>query len=193
MKIVLLGDSFTQGYAVDPGKCWADRLLLPGWEVVNAGMNGDSVMGMSIRFYDDVLSCQPDRVLITGGLNDLLYGGTGRDVTAFYASMIMEAREAGVAPIIGLEPSIDPNMAGLYWIDGIDYYRIANEQHDLIKDLRTMAKENGLPSVDFFKFVERMKAARPTKNYYVDGVHLVPEGHEKVAEFAARELTAIPY
>ena len=59
MKIILLGDSFTQGYLVEPGECWADRLeygdLLPGWEVDNQGMNGDSTMGMDLRLREQIL------------------------------------------------------------------------------------------------------------------------------------------
>ncbi len=207
MKIILLGDSFTQGYLVEPGECWADRLeygdLLPGWEVDNQGMNGDSTMGMDLRLREQILGSDgssyglpdeapPERILITGGINDLIYGGSKEDVEHYYASMIMTCREQGVQPILGLEPAIDPNLAGVFWMAGIDYYRVAEEQAVMTEDLRSMAKENDLYVVDFYKAVEALKRKRPDERIYQDGLHVTPEVHFYLAEFAAAELTAIP-
>ena len=213
MKLILLGDSFTQGYLTEPGEGWADRLcadndgdytagmfggesaLLPGWSVENHGMNGDTAMGMDLRLKEQILADDnelPDRVLITGGINDLIYGGTGADVTHFYASMIMAAVEHGVQPIIGLEPAIDPNLAGVFWMEGINYFRVADEQKELTEDLRTMAKENGLYTVDFYRAVETIKAQHQGRRVYQDGLHLIPEVHVLLSEYAAAELIQIP-
>ena len=193
MRLILLGDSFTQGYGVDPGKAWGDQMMIPDWEIINRGLNGDTTYTMDLRFMEDVVDYLPDRVLITGGINDLIVGSDVYDVVSFYADMILTSREFGIQPVIGLEPPIDPGMAGIYWLEGVDYYRIAREQYRLTKALRQLAEDNGLSRVDFFRYLGRLKASRPAKNYYLDGLHLTAEAHNLLARFAQDMLKAIPF
>lgn len=64
MKILCLGDSFTQGYLVD--KNYTDYLKDEGHEILNLGINGDRTSGMLERFKPKKCDIQ----IIFGGTND---------------------------------------------------------------------------------------------------------------------------
>ena len=64
MKILCLGDSFTQGYLVD--KNYTDYLKDEGHEISNLGINGDRTSGMLERFKPKKCDIQ----IIFGGTND---------------------------------------------------------------------------------------------------------------------------
>ena len=54
MKIYCLGDSLTTGYGVSGSDCWVRRVAVKtGFEMINAGLNGDVTLGMAARFYRD--------------------------------------------------------------------------------------------------------------------------------------------
>jgi len=63
--VVFLGDSITQG--------WGDEMggSFPGVKVANRGISGDTTRGMLIRLQEDVLSLQPEAVVLLMGTNDL--------------------------------------------------------------------------------------------------------------------------
>lgn len=73
--LVCFGDSITEGLI---GASYVERLraALPGVAVVNAGVNGDTVLHLLRRVERDVIARRPDVVTIMVGLNDLttLYG-----------------------------------------------------------------------------------------------------------------------
>ena len=64
MKIICLGDSFTEGYLVDKG--YTEYLKDAGHQVINLGINGDRTSGMLERFVPEVCDVQ----IIFGGSND---------------------------------------------------------------------------------------------------------------------------
>jgi lysophospholipase L1-like esterase len=68
--LVCFGDSLTEGTI---GASYIDilRPQLPGVRVVNAGINGDTVLNLLRRFERDVLPQRPDVVVVFVGLNDL--------------------------------------------------------------------------------------------------------------------------
>ncbi len=76
--IVALGDSIVKGYGVGEG--WPEMLArsladsFPNVRVFNAGRSGDTAgQGLS-RLEDDVLTHDPDLVLVSFGLNDMKNG-----------------------------------------------------------------------------------------------------------------------
>ena len=59
MKIVAFGDSITQGYGVDPEQCWLKYLgkkLGNTFDLINAGVGGNSAREAMARYEKDVLS-----------------------------------------------------------------------------------------------------------------------------------------
>lgn len=73
--LVCFGDSITEGAI---GASYVDKLRerLPGVSVVNAGVNGDTVLHLLRRAERDVVAYSPDVITIMVGLNDLttVYG-----------------------------------------------------------------------------------------------------------------------
>jgi lysophospholipase L1-like esterase len=64
-SVVFLGDSITQGAGDD------FRGLLPGLQIANRGISGDTTRGMLIRLQQDVLSLNPKAIVMLMGTNDL--------------------------------------------------------------------------------------------------------------------------
>ena len=63
--LVFLGDSITQGWGPEMGNAF------PGVKVANRGISGDTTRGMLIRLQEDVLSLNPEGVVMLMGTNDL--------------------------------------------------------------------------------------------------------------------------
>lgn len=63
--LVFLGDSITQGWGDNMGNSFT------GLKVANRGISGDTTRGVLIRIQDDVLSLNPQGVVILIGTNDL--------------------------------------------------------------------------------------------------------------------------
>src|SRR6476660_2498547 len=63
--VVLLGDSITQGWGED-FSYW-----FPGMKMANRGISGDTTRGVLIRVQEDVLTLQPQAVVLLIGTNDL--------------------------------------------------------------------------------------------------------------------------
>jgi len=68
---VCLGDSITHGRCSDDYVSRVrDEIGIKGWEIVNAGINGDTAWNMLQRL-DQILACEPDAVSILAGTNDV--------------------------------------------------------------------------------------------------------------------------
>ena len=96
MKVVCLGDSLTYGYGVPRKDCWASLTAArTGHTLVNRGVNGDTTGGMLARFGRDVLEERPQRVLLMGGANDIIYGGSDAPARLNLMAMVRQAEAAG--------------------------------------------------------------------------------------------------
>lgn len=112
VTIAFIGDSVTQGCfecymktetaletVFDYKSAYSTRvgeilhMLYPSAQVniINSGISGDNARGGALRFERDVLSYNPDLVVISFGLND---SGGGKDGIAKYASALEEMFKA---------------------------------------------------------------------------------------------------
>jgi lysophospholipase L1-like esterase len=84
--LVCFGDSITEGVI---GASYVDivRGALPGVRVINAGINGDTVIHLLRRVERDVVAHQPDIVMIMVGLNDLTTAYGLRSSKAYYHAL----------------------------------------------------------------------------------------------------------
>jgi len=117
VRIVAFGDSVTQGvmeqHVLDSTNVY-HRLLqtkledfypTASFSTFNAGVSGDNVPNALKRLDRDVLSLQPDLVLIAFGLNDSLKGDPGlAEFSAGLSEMILTIRKETEADIILLTP-----------------------------------------------------------------------------------------
>ena len=77
----------------------AVRERLPGWEIVNAGHNGDTCAQLLARV-EPVLACQPDAIVVETGGNDALQDRSpedfGRDLTALVDRLQASGAQLGL-------------------------------------------------------------------------------------------------
>jgi acyl-CoA thioesterase I len=106
-RIVILGDSITAGYGVDPAQAYPVLLQqkinaagLP-FEVVNAGVSGDTTAG-GLRRIDWALSKGADVLVVALGGNDGLRGVPAKQTAANLDGIIKRARTKipGLAVIV---------------------------------------------------------------------------------------------
>lgn len=94
--IVCFGDSLTYGTGASKGMSYPDQLSrMTGRSIVNAGVPGDTTEDALTRLEDDVLSHEPDIVLITLGGNDLKNGISKEQAFDNLASIVREIQSRG--------------------------------------------------------------------------------------------------
>ena len=200
-RVVMLGDSITQGGEGPGGYVWLVRSYLKALypaatiEVVNAGISGHKSTDMLARYQKDVLDKKPDLITISVGVNDVWHGyfdfannrpipnGDGPNgikldaYTQNVEEMIKRGKNAGAkivvlsTTVIYEDPQSKPNIA------------VANYN----ASLKRLAKKHGQTFVDFQKPFQKLIAAyRDTTGardnlLTSDGVHMNAAGNKVMA------------
>lgn len=109
--VVVLGDSLTAGYGLDAGKSWTTHLAAAsGWQVVNAGVSGDTVAQGQARLAALLEAHRPAAVLVELGGNDMLRRQPQRETVAGLEAIVDQVRAAGARPVLVATPA--PSLAG---------------------------------------------------------------------------------
>lgn len=179
-KWVFLGDSLTYGYGVQRRQTWVslcrERL---GLEMINAGITGDTTGGMLARFQTDVLPQQPTHLFLMGGANDIFLSGETAGAKANLGAIIYQALSRGMTPMVGLPSPIHPMVAQSPWGQMFDFAQASAQMEELCQWLRHFAASFGIAVVDF----RDVFGVPPEAQYYVDGLHANPLGHQRMAEW----------
>ncbi|MBF8984294.1 hypothetical protein IZY60_12170 [Lutibacter sp. B2] len=89
--------------------------------------------------------------------------------------------ENNIVPIIGIQPLTEPKMSNMYWSATTDFERV-NEN---IKKYREWAvqfgKINNVRIIDFCSELKKHITEKNKHEFYIDGVHLTPQGHKIMA------------
>lgn len=102
-KIVCLGDSLTWGFPYGPTYSWVHLVSQrTGLNMINRGVNGNCTEDMLRRFSRDVVSAQPDHVILLGGTNDIIIRESFPRIIYNLEALVEEAVKHNIAPIIGL-------------------------------------------------------------------------------------------
>lgn len=171
-RILFFGDSLTAGYGLeDPSDGFtavlARRIDSLGWdwEVVNAGLSGETSAGGDGRI-DWVLQQPVDVFVLELGANDGLRGIPVEETARNLQSIIDKVRKAyPAAKLVMAGMQAPPNMGSDFTVR---FRRIFPE----------LAARNGMASIPFL--LEGV-AGEPALNQS-DGIHPTPEGHRLVAE-----------
>jgi acyl-CoA thioesterase-1 len=157
--ILVVGDSLSAGYGVDPQETWvsllSDRLAEKGYgyRVVNASISGDTTNGGLKRLPRALELHQPSLVIIGLGGNDGLRGLPVKGMRENLAQMIELSRTAG-AKVVLLGILIPPNYGRAYEEAFAGVYP-------------TLAEEYGVPLVPFFMEGVALNA----EMMQADGIH----------------------
>lgn len=200
-RIVMLGDSITEGGESRGGYVWLIRAYLKelypsaNIEVLNAGVSGHKSNDMLARYQKDVLDKKPDLITISVGVNDVWHahydfannreipdgnGANGVKLDAYtqnVEAMIKQGKEAG-AKIVLLSTTViyedsesKPNRA-------VASYNAS---------LKRLARNHGQTFIDFQKpFHKLIGAYRETTGardnlLTTDGVHMNAAGNRVMA------------
>lgn len=160
MKILAIGDSFTQGYLVECNN-YTRFLTKAGFEVLNQGINGSTTSDMVKRYknirkrYKDI-----DYLIIFGGTNDFL---NGESVNLAYSNVnsILKLSLARKNIVI-IPPLIEEEEA----------YPIYSYVNNKLEDFA-----NELLKLNYYKV-----DCRKIDYNYLDGVHMGKVFHKNLAK-----------
>lgn len=175
-KYVFLGDSLIFGYGVKPKENWVNLLKNKyNLDIHNRGVNGSTTVDMLVRFQKDVINLNPTNLFLMGGTNDFLSNRSVQSTVDNLEIMIKDSLSNNINVILGIPPTIIPNMAKKLFIpcDTYDYCKKSlSELRSLILDL---CNKYNLQHIDFYTITNSIK----NNDYlFIDGIHFSPVGHE---------------
>jgi lysophospholipase L1-like esterase len=199
-KVVFFGDSITQMGAGNGGYIRLMEDIIKSenksdeFELVGAGISGNKVTDLYLRLEKDVLSKQPDIVVIYVGINDVWHkrlAGTGTDYVKFteFYDVIVKKLQAEKIKVIVCTPSVIGERKDN-----------SNEQDGELNMysnwLRNYAKTNQLICVDLrTDFQNYLIANNPSNEekglLTSDRVHLNAKGNLFVAQTIWKELKTL--
>ena len=190
-KIVFFGDSITQA-GVQPGgyimlidsMCNAAGLK-ESYDFIGAGVSGNKIYDLYLRIEEDVLTKDPDMVLIYVGVNDVWHkatSGTGTDAdkfAKFYQAVIKKLKDKNIKVVLCTPAAIGEKTDFSNSQDG--------DLNEYSKIIRGLAEKNGLPVIDLRKiFLEYDLKNNPDNKdrgiLTTDRVHLNAKGNQLVAD-----------
>lgn len=190
-KVVFFGDSITQ-MGAEPGgyiRLMEDLIKAENqaneYELVGAGISGNKVTDLYMRLERDVLSKQPDIVVIYIGINDIWHkrlAGTGTDYvkyTEFYEAIVKKLQAAKIQVVV-----CTPSVIG----ERKDHSNEQDGELNMYSNwLRNYAKVNQLPCVDLRTEFQNYLIANNPSNVEKglltsDRVHLNAKGNKFVAD-----------
>ena len=133
--LLVLGDSLSAGYGIDPKNGWVNLLqddLGDEHRVVNGSISGDTTGGGLARLPLLLEKFQPDFVILELGGNDGLRGQPLKLMKQNLASMIVLCKEASAVPVLfGMR--IPPNYGRRYTMAFAAVYdQLADETDTLL-------------------------------------------------------------
>lgn len=178
-RLLILGDSLTEGYGVEPEQAYPallDSLLqarIPGAKVIGGGVSGATSAG-AIRRLEWYARSRPEWVMLALGSNDGLRGIPIEETRKNLDTTIRYCRQRGWKVILaGLK--VPPNYGPAY----------ANA---FTRVFDSLAVQYGLP---YFPFLLEGVAGNPKMNQG-DGIHPNVQGHAQMAKQLFQFLSQLP-
>lgn len=190
-KVVFFGDSITQagvnpdGYITKMDSLIKAEGQSANYELVGAGISGNKIYDLYLRVENDVLSKNPDIVVIYIGINDVWHkasSGTGTDLPKyiqFYKALIKKFTDKNIKVIVCTPTVIGERNDNSNQQDG--------DLNQYSKVIRSLADEFKLPLVDlrnaFAGYLQKNNPKNEEKGILTtDRVHLNNAGNLLVAQ-----------
>jgi len=195
-KVIFFGDSITRlgaekdkrsgtGYILRLDSMIKNEKKSDQYELIGAGIDGNKVYDLYLRLEDDVLSKNPDVVVIYVGVNDVWHKtlrGTGTDADKFekfYQAILKKLIDKNIKAILCTPAVVGEKTDYSNPLDGD-----LNKYSGIIRDL---AKKNNLPLIDLRKkthdYLEKNNPDNKEKEILTyDGVHMNDLGNQFLAD-----------
>lgn len=208
MRILVFGDSITQGFNDEVSGGWCNRLVVEVMRqevsskgeydrsVVNLGISGDTTTDLLKRIKSETEAriskyetSTHDVVILMIGVNDTQY-----DMDTLQVKMDLDETKQNLLEIlailkefnvktvfVGAAPVYEPRIQPMTWKPTHGYSNtLISERNTLIK---RVAEENSCSFVDMSGVYERQEA-----EVLPDGIHPNAQGHEYIYKQVARAL-----
>lgn len=135
--VLAFGDSVTFGTGAASGEDWPSLLAArTGWQVVNAGVPGDTAEVAGARLGALLAEHRPQLVFLELGGNDLLRGRSGEAIKADLRRLIREIRASGAQVVLVAVPAMSLQALVGHPADAPLYAALAEEERiPLIADV----------------------------------------------------------
>lgn len=190
-RIVFFGDSITQagvqptGYITKLSELIKEKGLANNYELLGAGIGGNKVYDLYLRMDEDVLSKNPDMVIIWVGVNDVWHkrtSGTGTDpdkFEKFYTAIIKKMQQKNIKVTLCTPAAIGEKTDFSNELDG--------DLNKYSAIIRNIAQKNNCGLIDLRKSFLQYNLANNSENKEMgilttDRVHLNEKGNQLVAE-----------
>ena len=179
-RILILGDSLTEGYGVSAQQAFPSLLEKKlndefssdknsSYEIINAGISGSTSSGGVSRI-EWLLKSKPDFLILALGGNDGLRGVPVEETKNNLEKIILAAKSKDI-PTLLAGMKMPPNY-------GIEYTR------EFSKQFEDLANQENVPLIPFL--LEGV-GGNPAMNL-PDRIHPNPAGHQKIAETVFQNL-----
>ena len=195
-RVIFFGDSITELGAVDRGyiKLLGEMLVEEGFsgqfDLIGAGLSGNKIPDLQQRLQKDVISKEPDLVIIYIGINDVWQKsvGSGTDEDEFakvYKSLISKIEETGAEVVL-----CTPTVIGERKANANEFDADLNHYAEIVRQL---AADHHTGLVDLRNIFVRYNLKHNSKNQDMgiltnDGVHLNKKGNQVVADAMLNQL-----
>lgn len=172
-RVLAIGDSLTFGYGASPDASWPVKLgEVTGWQVENAGVNGDTSAGALQRLPSLLAAGSYDAILIGIGGNDMLRGVSASATRDNIAALVKEAREHTPHVALLATPAPDAMRAFVGSLSDAPFYE------EVAKSGQALLVANVYSSV------------LSDASLRSDRIHANAQGYAKVAQLLADQLKA---
>jgi len=156
---------------------WAAAELGDGYDVRNCGVPGDRTDEIAARL--DGCMEGADVVVLQGGVNDLVQGGTPASAARNLRAMVQSARGAGLTVLLANVLPVNER-----------YQSIRPEIGRLNRLVAALAREQDVPIVDFFGTLQDPREPnRMLPKWTAEGVHPSVEGYKRLGHIVAAGVT----
>ncbi|MBN2332818.1 MAG: SGNH/GDSL hydrolase family protein [Deltaproteobacteria bacterium] len=184
-SLACLGDSITHGFGVRHAWCQIARQQLqkqfPALDLrlINAGVDGDTLLGGRKRLRRDVLRYRPQLVTVAFGLNDLYLGAPPAEFRHNLLAVVEALLAIESLPV--LLTTIQPAAPAMFLGGG------SPETYNAI--IRQTADRQGVLLLDIWRSWPVLED--PMGYFLVDGVHPNETGHAFMGMLAADVLAPV--
>jgi len=196
LTIVCFGDSITEATTQmpDENKRWPkllhDQLMATfsetDFQVINAGVGGNSAREAMARFDQDVLAYDPDWIVLEFGGNNDRPEPDLRVEPAEFTELLNEFRQRLPSKTQVVVMTFPPVIDEQHQYCGKKYYQQFGGLDASVERYRSITRDfaaaNSFPLVDFYGELKRRMVLEDQNRYTLpDGIHLTVEGNRLLA------------